>query len=149
MKHPNKLQQQSSQKIETTKVAAIMEQLDELNGNRHVRKTNIIHFTPLFEFDDEEGTNHMKIPNNPTIVLSENEEGRENKGYQNKGNDNGEYHWEEKITEKTYDPDIDNELNGEFKMEEYNYNRDHENEDQNPDQKDKELQKPRITNHTP
>ena len=93
-----------------------MEQLDESNGNRNVRKTNIIHFTPLFEFDDEEGTNHMKIPNNPTIVLSENEEGRENKGYQNKGNEEDEDEREKKKTAKVYDPDSDDELNGDFGM---------------------------------
>ena len=38
------------------KVNAIMEQLDESYGNGHRRKNNINHFAPLYESDNEKGT---------------------------------------------------------------------------------------------
>ena len=64
-----------------------MYQLYESDGNRHRSKTNINHFVPLFESDNKEGTKYRTKPNNPTIVLSEYEEGRRNKGDQNKFNE--------------------------------------------------------------
>ena len=62
-----------------------MEQLDKSDGNGHGRKTNINHFAPLFEPDNAGGTNHMTKPKTKIIVLSEDEDGRGNKGDQNKG----------------------------------------------------------------
>ena len=44
VKRPKKIQQQSSEKTETTKVNAVIEKLDELDGNGHGSKTNINHF---------------------------------------------------------------------------------------------------------
>ena len=49
VKHHKKLQQQSSLKTELIRVDAIMEKLDESNGNGHRRKININHFAPLFK----------------------------------------------------------------------------------------------------
>ena len=43
------IQQQSSQKTEATKVNAIMEQLDKLDGNGHRHNTNINKLVPLFK----------------------------------------------------------------------------------------------------
>ena len=41
--------QQSAQKMEATKVNAIMEQLNASDGSVHKRNININHFVPLFE----------------------------------------------------------------------------------------------------
>ena len=76
MKILKKLQQQSSQKTEVSKSNAIMEQLDESDGNRHIRKNNINHFAPLYESDYEEDTKHREKPKTPIIVPSEKEKGR-------------------------------------------------------------------------
>ena len=50
---PNKLQQTFPRKTESTKLNAIMEQLDESYINGHYSKNNINHFAPLYESDDE------------------------------------------------------------------------------------------------
>ena len=58
-----------------------MEQLDDLDGNRHGCNTNINHFAPIFESFDEEGTTTRTKPTKTTvIVLSEDEDREENKG---------------------------------------------------------------------
>ena len=68
----NKPPQQSSRNTEATKVNAIMEKLDNSDGNRHRSNTNINHFIPLFESDNEEGTKPRTKPKNtPGILLSE------------------------------------------------------------------------------
>ena len=74
VKRPKNIQQQSSRKAEEMKVDAIMEKLDDSNGNRHKLKTNINHFAPLFESDNKEGTTHSTKPNTPTIVLIEDDQ---------------------------------------------------------------------------
>ena len=83
---PKKLQQQSYQKTEATKVNAIMEKLDELDGNGHHRKKNINHFTTIYKSDNKEGTQQSTKSNTPIIVLSEKETGRRKIG-QNKINE--------------------------------------------------------------
>ena len=50
VKLPKNIQQQSYLNIEATKVIAIMEKLNKLNGNG--RKTNINNFAPLFGSDN-------------------------------------------------------------------------------------------------
>ena len=105
VKRPKNIQQQSSEKTETTKVNAVIEQLDELIGNGHGSKTNINHFSPLFESYDEEGTKHRNKTKTPIVVLSYNEERMVNEGFQNKGNKEDEDDLEKKITTKMYDPD--------------------------------------------
>ena len=62
-----------------------MEQLEDLDRNGHRSKTNISHFAPLFESDNEEITRHRIKIKTPIMVLNEDEEGRKKKGYQNKG----------------------------------------------------------------
>ena len=111
-KQPKKLQKQSPRKTEPTKVKAIMEQLYKSDGNIYKSRYNIDHFTPIYESDYEEGTNHMTKPNTPIIVLSKEEKGRKNKINQNKGNEEDEKNRENKTIEKVYQPDSDNELNG-------------------------------------
>ena len=50
-----------------------MEQLDDFDGNR--RNTNINHFAPLYELDDEEGTKPSPKPKEtPVKVQSEDED---------------------------------------------------------------------------
>ena len=61
-----------------------MKQLDESYINEHGRKTNINHFAPIFESDNEEGTKHRTKPKTTIVVLSEYEEGSKNKGDQSK-----------------------------------------------------------------
>ena len=68
--------------MEAKKVNAIMEKLDESEGNGHCRENNINHFAPLCESDDEEGTQHRTNTKTPIIVLSEKKKGRNNKGGQ-------------------------------------------------------------------
>ena len=48
VKIPKNLQQQSSHKTEATKVNAITEQLDELDGNGKHRRNKINHFAPIY-----------------------------------------------------------------------------------------------------
>ena len=74
VKLPKNIQQQSYLNIEATKVIAIMEKLNKLNGNG--RKTNINNFAPLFESYYEEGTKNTTKPKTPIIVLSGYEEVR-------------------------------------------------------------------------
>ena len=57
--------------MEAMKVNAIMEQLDDSDGNVHRGNTNINYFVPLLESYDEEGTKHKTKYNTPTIVPSE------------------------------------------------------------------------------
>ena len=64
-----------------------MEQLDKSDGNIYGRKTNINHFASLFESDNDEGTKNRMTPKTTIILLSEDEEGRKEKGQQNKGNE--------------------------------------------------------------
>ena len=121
--------------MEATKVNAIMQQLDESDRNRHNIKTNINHFSSLFESDDEEGNNNMTKPKTQIIVLREQEEGRENKGYKNKGNEEYEDDQEKKTTVKMYNPDSKDELNGDFRMVEHDDNIDNDNKDHIPREK--------------
>ena len=74
VKRPKKPHQQSYQNTEATKVNTIMKQLEDLDGNRHGFNTNNNKFAPLFEPDNEEGTNHRNKPKTLIIVLSEYEE---------------------------------------------------------------------------
>ena len=92
------------------------------------KKPNINHVAPLFKSDNEEGTKKRTKPKTPIIVLSKEEEGRENKVDQNKGNEEYEDDRENNTTSKMYDPDSDDGLNGGSVMEELddnseNYNR--------------------------
>ena len=43
----------------------------ELNKNVPHSRNNIDHFAPLYESEDEEGTQHRTKPNNPSISLME------------------------------------------------------------------------------
>ena len=80
-KHTNNTPQQSAQKTEATEVNAIMIQLDDSDGDIHLCNSNTDHFTPLFESEDEEGTNPSTKPKKiPVIVLSEYEDKEKNKG---------------------------------------------------------------------
>ena len=78
-----------------------MEQLDELDRNRHGSKNNINKFAQIFESEDGKGTTKRTKTKTKIIVISEYEERRKNKGYQNKGNEEYGYDWEKKITTKT------------------------------------------------
>ena len=49
VKRPKKLWQQSYLKSEAMKVTAIMEQLNESDGNEHLRRNNTNNFAPLYE----------------------------------------------------------------------------------------------------
>ena len=70
-KHTKNPTQQPDWKAEATKVNAIMDQLNDLDGNIHKRKIN--HFTPLFESDNGEVTKpSIKPKKTPFIVLIEN-----------------------------------------------------------------------------
>ena len=53
LKRPKKLQQQSSQNIEATKVNAIMEKLEKSDGDGCRSKNNINNFAPIYESGDE------------------------------------------------------------------------------------------------
>ena len=121
VKRTKKLQQQSSQKTEATEVNAIMDKLDESNGKGHRSKNNINHFSPIYESYNKEGTDNRTKLNPPTIVLSEKEKGRENKGGQNKRNEKYGNDRKKNTTAKVYDTNSDRELNGDFIME-YHYN---------------------------
>ena len=79
-KIPKKLQQQSSCKMEVTKVNSIMEKLDESDGNRIHSKNSINHFSSLYKSEDEEGTKHRKKTNTPNVVISKKEKGNKHKG---------------------------------------------------------------------
>ena len=68
VKRTKKLQQQSTQKMETTEVNAIMEKLEKSDGNGYRSKNNINHFTPIYESDYEEVTKHRKKHKTPIIV---------------------------------------------------------------------------------
>ena len=70
-KRPKKPHQNSPQKTGSMKVNATTEQLGGLDGNGHVHNTNTNHFTPLFESNDEEGTQNRTKHKAPRIVLSE------------------------------------------------------------------------------
>ena len=109
-----------------------MEQLDESDGNGHRSKTNNNYFAPLFESDDEEITRHRIKIKTPIMVLNEDEEGRKKKGYQNKGNEEDKDNRENKIMAKMYDPDSDDELNGDFLMAEFDYNSDNDKKEHTP-----------------
>ena len=69
VKRPNKIQQQSSHKREATKVNAIMEKLDESDGNWHCRKNNINHLPHLYESDDDKSA--WEKTKTPSMVLGE------------------------------------------------------------------------------
>ena len=56
--------------MEAKKVNSIMDKLEESDGNGHHRENNIDHLAPLYESDNEEGTQHRTKPKNPSIVLS-------------------------------------------------------------------------------
>ena len=129
VKQPKNLQQHSSHKIEAAIVNVIMEKLEESYGNGHGSKTNNNYFAPLFESDDKEFTKHRNKPKTPIIVIRKEEEGRENKGDQNKGNEEYEAYSENRTTEKMYNPDSENELNGYFGMVEHDDNSDKDKED--------------------
>ena len=109
-----------------------MEQLEDSDRNRHRRKTNISHFAPLFESDDKDITRHRIKIKTPIMVLNEDEDGRKKKGYQNKGNEEDKDNRENKIMAKMYDPDSDDELNGDFLMEEFDYNSDNDKKEHTP-----------------
>ena len=49
-----------------------MDQMDKSVGNGHCRENNINNFAPLYESDNEEGTQHRNNPNTPIILLSVN-----------------------------------------------------------------------------
>ena len=64
-----------------------MEKLDNSDGKIYLIKTNIYHFSPLYESDNEEITNHRTKSKITIIVLSDKEKGSKNKGGQSKGNE--------------------------------------------------------------
>ena len=67
--------------MEGTKVDAIIDQLDDLYGNRHERNTNINNFIPLLKSENEEATElSTKHKKNTVIVLSKYEYKDDNKG---------------------------------------------------------------------
>ena len=58
-----------------------MDQLDNSDRNRHGQNTNINHFEPLFESEDEEGTKPKTNPKKTlVIVLRDDEYKGKNKG---------------------------------------------------------------------
>ena len=87
LKRPNNLQQQSSHKTEATKVNAIMEKLEESDGNLYRKRNNINDYLPHYESENEEGTQHSTKLNTPIILPSVNEKGSKNKGGQNNINE--------------------------------------------------------------
>ena len=90
-----------------------MEQLDDSDGNRHIRNTNIKHFAPYLESTNEKGTTpNMKSNNTSVIVLSEDEDEKKNKVEQNEYNEENEYDQERDKMAKTNNPNGDDELNG-------------------------------------
>ena len=56
LKCPKKPHQQSSRKTEGMKVNTIMKKLEHSDGKENGSNTNINHFAPIFESEDEEGT---------------------------------------------------------------------------------------------
>ena len=118
-KRPKNPHQKSAQKTEAIKANTIMEQSNNSDVNGHGCNTSINHFAPLFESDDEEGTKHRTKFKTPIIVLSEYEEEYED-------NEEDEDDQERKKTAKTYEPDIDNELNGDFRIAEFDNNSDND-----------------------
>ena len=64
-----------------------MEQLYKSDGNIYLIKNNIYHFSPLYESDNKEITNHRTKSNITIIVLSDKEKGSKNKVGQSKGNE--------------------------------------------------------------
>ena len=68
-KLPNKHPQQSYHNTKATGVNTIMEKLDDSDGNRHGRNTNINHFSLLFESYDEEGTKSRKKTKKMQVVV--------------------------------------------------------------------------------
>ena len=105
--------------METMKVYAIMEQLDDYYGNVHRGNTNINYFVPLLESYYEEVTNHKTKYNTPTIVLSEDQEEDQKKGEQNEYNEEDKDDQEKKKTVKIDNPDSDDKLNGGFGIAEF------------------------------
>ena len=77
--------------------------MDDPEGNGHCRNNNINNFAPLYESDDEEGTKHRTKPKTLIMLLSEKDEGRKNKGGQNKSNEDIRNDQEKKKTAKVYD----------------------------------------------
>ena len=65
----------------------------------------------------------------------------ENEGFQNKGNKEDEDDLEKKITTKMYDPDRDDELNGNLGMAEYDNNIDNDKKYHIPRSKVKPIKK--------
>ena len=94
-----------------------MEKLDKQDGNSHRRKNNINQFTPLYESNNEEGTQYRMKPKTPIIVPGEKDKGRKNKGGQIKINKEDGNNQENKTTAKVYNLNIDKELNGDFGTE--------------------------------
>ena len=70
-----------------------MEQLGEFDGNGHRRRNNINNFAPIYESDDEEGTQHMTKSKITSIVLSDKYKEKKNKGGQNKSNEEYGNYW--------------------------------------------------------
>ena len=64
-----------------------MDQMDKSVGNGHCRENNINNFAPLYESDNEEGTQHRNNPNTPIILLSVNQKRKKNKGGQKNSNE--------------------------------------------------------------
>ena len=131
LKQPNKLQQQSSRRTEATKVNATMEQLDKSDGNGYRSKKTSINLHHSMNQTIRKTICTGKT-NTPIIVLSEEEKGRKNKGGQNKGNKEDVNGQENKTTAKVYDPDSDDELNGDFRMAENGDNSDNDNKEHIP-----------------
>ena len=72
-KRPKKPHQKLAEEIKETKFNIIMEQLDDLDENRYECNTNINHFAPIFESDNEEGTKQRTKSKTPIIAKSEDE----------------------------------------------------------------------------
>ena len=100
--------------MEAMKVNTIMEQLDKSNGNGHHRRNSINHFAPIYESENDEGTQHRTQHNTSRILLCVKDKGRKNKGGQRTSNEKGVNDQENKATTEVYDLNSDKELNGDF-----------------------------------